>query len=199
MGVKHYIENQKKKVTMVVGIVVGVVLLSFALMYNGLVRKKNQVENVFASMDAMLKKRTDLIPNLVSTVQQYMQHERETLSELTEMRAKAVSGQLSADEKIVLQNQFSKALGGIMVAVENYPDLKADQNFINLQSSLNEVEEQISAARRAYNAAVTSYNNAIEMLPTNIMASMMNYQRKNVFEISEAERQNVDVKGLFNQ
>ena len=184
---------------MVVGIVVGVVLLSFALMYNGLVRKKNQVENLFASMDAMLKKRTDLIPNLVSTVQQYMQHERETLSELTEMRAKAVSGQLSADEKIALQNQFSKALGGIMVADENYPDLKADQNFINLQSSLNEVEEQISAARRAYNAAVTSYNNAIEMLPTNIMASMMNYQRKNVFEISEAERQNGDVNGLFNQ
>ncbi len=184
---------------MVVGIVVGVVLLSFALMYNGLVRKKNQVENVFASMDAMLKKRTDLIPNLVSTVQQYMQHERETLSELTEMRAKAVSGQLSADEKIALQNQFSKALGGIMGAVENYPDLKADQNFITLQSSLNEVEEQISAARRAYNAAVTSYNNAIEMLPTNIMASMMNYQRKNVFEISEAERQNVDVNGLFTQ
>ncbi|MEC9221620.1 MAG: LemA family protein, partial [Bacteroidota bacterium] len=165
---------------MVVGIVVGVVLLSFALMYNGLVRKKNQVENVFASMDAMLKKRTDLIPNLVSTVQQYMQHERETLNELTEMRAKAVSGQLSADEKIALQNQFSKTLGGIMVAVENYPDLKADQNFIQLQSSLNEVEEQISAARRAYNAAVTSYNNAIEMLPTNILASMMNYQRKNV-------------------
>ena len=184
---------------MVVGIVVGVVLLSIALMYNGLVRKKNQVENVFASMDAMLKKRTDLIPNLVSTVQQYMQHERETLNELTEMRAKAVSGQLSADEKIALQNQFSQALGGIMVAVENYPDLKADQNFIHLQSSLNEVEEQISAARRAYNAAVTSYNNAIEMLPTNILASMMNYQRKNVFEISEAERQNVDVKGLFNQ
>lgn len=184
---------------MVVGIIIGVVLLSFALMYNGLVRKKNQVENVFGSMDAMLKKRTDLIPNLVSTVQQYMQHERETLNELTEMRAKAVSGQLSADEKIALQNQFSKALGSIMVAVENYPDLKADQNFIHLQSALNEVEEQISAARRAYNAAVTSYNNAIEILPTNILASMMNYQRKSVFEISEAERQNVDVKGLFNQ
>ena len=184
---------------MVVGIIVTVVLLSFALMYNGLVRKKNQVENVFASMDAMLKKRTDLIPNLVSTVQQYMQHERETLNELTEMRAKAVSGQLSADDKIALQNQFSKALGGIMVAVENYPDLKADQNFIHLQSSLNEVEEQISAARRAYNAAVTSYNNAIEMLPTNILASMMSYKRKNVFEISEAERKNVDVKGLFKQ
>ena len=184
---------------MVIGIIVAVVLLSFAFMYNGLVRKKNQVENVFASMDAMLKKRTDLIPNLVSAVQQYMQHERETLNELTEMRAKAVSGQLSADEKIGLQHQVSRALGGIMVAVENYPDLKADQNFIQLQSSLNEVEEQISAARRAYNAAVTSYNNAIEMLPTNILASMMSYQRKNVFEISEAERKNVDVKGLFKQ
>ena len=183
---------------MVVGIVVGVVLLSFALMYNGLVRKKNQVENVFASMDAMLKKRTDLIPNLVSTVQQYMQHERETLNELTEMRAKAVSGQLSADEKIALQNQFSKALGGIMVAVENYPDLKADQNFIQ-PSIFIERSGRANFCSVGHIMRQTSYNNAIEMLPTNILASMMNYQRKNVFEISEAERQNVDVKGLFNQ
>ena len=84
-----------------------------------------------------------------------------------------------------------------MVAVENYPDLKANQNFLQLQGSMNEIEEQISAARRAYNATVTAYNNAIEMFPTNMMASMMNYKRKNVFEIPEEERKNVDVGKLF--
>jgi LemA protein len=182
----------------VIGVVV-VLVLAVIIIYNSLINKKNQVENVFASIDAMLKKRYDLIPNLVSTVQTYMQHERGTLNELTELRAKAISGGLSTDEKVGLDNKLSKTLGGIMVAVENYPDLKANQNFLQLQGSLNEVEEQISAARRAYNSAVTNYNNAVEMFPTNVFASAMNYQRKQVFEISEGERQNVNVKDLFNQ
>lgn len=128
-----------------------------------------------------------------------MQYEKNTLTEITELRAKAISGNLSDDEKVELDNKVTKALGGIMVAVENYPDLKANQNFMQLQRSLTEIEEQISAARRAYNAAVTDYNNAIEMVPTNILASMMHYQKKQVFEISQNERQNVDVKNLFAQ
>jgi LemA protein len=176
-----------------------VVILAIAIIYNSLVNKKNQVENVFASVDAMLKKRYDLIPNLVSMVQTYMQHERGTLNELTELRARAISGNLSSDEKVDLDNQLTKKLGGIMVAVENYPDLKANQNFLQLQGSLNEVEEQISAARRAYNATVTNYNNAVEMFPTNVFASAMSYRRKKVFEVSEAERQNVNVKDLFSK
>ena len=126
-----------------------------------------------------------------------MQHERGTLTEITEMRAKAISGALSDDQKVDLDNKITKALGGIMVAVENYPDLKANRNFLQLQQTLNEVEEQISAARRAYNATVTDYNNSVEMFPTSIMASMMSYKRKQVFEISEKERQNVNVKNLF--
>jgi LemA protein len=174
-----------------------VVILIPVLMYNSLVGKKNQVENVFAGIDALLKKRTDLIPNLVDTVKTYMKHEKDLLTKVTEMRAKATSGRLSDDERVELDNRLTRALGGIMVAVENYPDLKANQNFLQLQGSLNEVEEQISAARRAYNAAVTTYNNAIEMFPTNIMASMMNYKRKHVFEIPEEERKNVDVGKLF--
>ena len=101
------------------------------------------------------------------------------------------------DEKVDLDNKVTKALGGIMVAVENYPDLKANQNFLQLQGTMNEVEEQISAARRAYNAAVTDYNNAVEMFPTNILASMMSYKLKKVFEISEEQRQDVDVNALF--
>jgi len=166
-------------------------------MYNSLVGKKNQVENVFGTVDALLKKRYDLIPNLIETVKTYMTHEKSLLTDITELRAKATTGGLSDDERVALDNRMSKTLGGIMVAVENYPDLKANQNFLQLQGSLNEIEEQISAARRAYNAAVTNYNNAIEMFPTNMMASMMNYKRKNVFEIPEAERKNVDVGKIF--
>lgn len=177
--------------------VIGVLVLVFFGMYNGLVGKKNQVENAFSGMDVMLKKRYDLIPNLVSTVKQYMQHEKNTLTEITELRAKAVSGNLSNDEKVDIDNRISKAIGGIMVAVENYPDLKASENFLNLQRTLNEMEEQISAARRSYNASVMDYNNAVEMVPTNFIAGLMNYRRKTMFEIQETERKNVNVGDIF--
>lgn len=181
---------------LVIIVVVGILAM---ILYNTLVRKKNQVNNAFAGMDAILKKRYDLIPNLVSTVKTYMKHEREVLTELTELRAKAISGQLTPDDRVDLEKSINKVLGGIMVAVENYPDLKANQNFLQLQGSLNEVEEQISAARRAYNASVTDYNNAIEMFPTNFMASMMKYKQRTLFEIEESERKNVNVNKLFKE
>ena len=180
-----------------IAVVLIVIIIIPVLMYNSLVGKKNQVENVFATIDALLKKRYDLIPNLVETVKTYMKHEKSLLTDITELRAKATSGRLSDDDRVELENKMTKTLGGIMVAVENYPDLKANQNFLQLQGSMNEIEEQISAARRAYNATVTAYNNAIEMFPSNIMASMMNYKRKNVFVIPEEERKNVDVGKLF--
>lgn len=185
-------------ILIIIGVIV-VFVIVLVVLYNTLISKKNQVNNVFASIDALLKKRYDLIPNLVATVQTYMKYEKSTLTEITELRTKAISGQISDDEKIALDNKMAKVLGGIMVAVENYPDLKANQNFLQLQASLNEIEEQISAARRAYNAAVTAYNNAIEMFPTNILASMMGYREKMVFEIPDLERQNVDIKKLFSQ
>jgi len=169
------------------------------MMYNSLINKKNQVENAFGGMDAQLKKRYDLIPNLVSSVQTYMKHEADTLTQITDLRTKALSGDISDDQKVDLDNMITSKLGGIMVAVENYPDLKASENFNQLQRSLNEVEEQISASRRAYNATVTSYNNSVEMFPTNIIAGMMNMKHKNVFEIPDSERGNVDVGELFNK
>ena len=178
-------------------IILVVALLIPVVLYNSLVGKKNQVSNVFASIDTLLKKRYNLIPNLITTVKTYMQHERGVLTEITEMRAKALSGGISDDEKVRIDNKISKALGGIMVAVENYPNLKANENFLQLQGALNEIEEQISAARRAYNASVTDYNNAVEMFPTNVVASMMSYKKKMLFEISEKERKNVDVGKLF--
>jgi len=178
-------------------IAMGAIALVLIVMYNGLVGKKNQVENAFAGMDVQLKKRYDLIPNLVAAVKQYMQHEQDTLIRVTEMRAKAISGGLSSDEKVALDNQITKSIGGIMVAVESYPDLKANENFNQLQRSLNEVEEQISASRRSYNASVTDYNDAVEMFPTNILANMMSYKRKEVFVVTERERENVNVANLF--
>jgi LemA protein len=177
-----------------VGIVIAIGLF-LVMMYNGLVANKNQVENAFASVDVMLKKRSDLIPNLVATVKQYMQFEQQTLVEVTRLRSRAASA--TGDARIDLENQISRAIGNIMVAVEAYPELKANQNFVHLQESLNEVEEQISAARRFYNSAVNDYNNAVEMFPTNIMAQSMNYRLKKMFEATEQERRNVDVGNLF--
>jgi len=181
-----------------IAIVVPIVVIGIiVLLYNTLIAKKNQVINVFGSIDALLKKRYDLLPKLITTVKNYMQHERQILEKITELRAKAVSGQISDDEKVDIDNKLSKMLGGIMVAVENYPDLKANQNFLQLQGTMNEVEEQISAARRAYNTAVTDYNNAVEMFPTNILASMMSYKLKKVFEIPQEQRQDIDADKLF--
>lgn len=178
-------------------VIIVFVIIVPLMMYNALIRKKNQVENIFASLDALLKKRYDLIPNLIATVQNYMEYEKDTLTKITELRTKALSAEISSEEKIDLNNQISKMLGSIKIAVENYPELKASNNFVNLQNSLNEVEEQISAGRRAFNAAVTELNNAIEMFPSNIMAKIMNLKTRSLFEITESERQNVDVKSLF--
>ena len=180
-------------------IVVAIIAIIVIGMYNTLIRKKNQVSNIFATVDAILKKRYDLIPNLVATAQKYMEHEQHVLTEVTKLRAKALSGDASDEEKIEIDRKISKAIRGILVAVENYPNLKANENFLHLQATLNEVEEQISAARRAYNAAVTDYNNAIEMFPTNVMAGIINYRRKPLFEITPGEREAVNVHELFQR
>ena len=149
-------------------------------------------------MDVQLKKRYDLIPNLISTVKEYMTHERELLTKVTELRSKAINPGISSEERVDLDNQITGAMKGIMVAVENYPDLKSNTNFLNLQRTMNEVESQISAARRAYNAAVTDFNNGIQMFPGSIIAGMMHLTKKKVFEIPVTERQNYDAKNLFN-
>ena len=179
-------------------VIVLFIALFAIVLYNGLIRKKNEVDNAFGGIDVQLKKRYDLIPNLVATVQQYAAYEKELLQKVTELRAQALSGNLSNNEKVVLDNQMSGALRNLMVSVENYPELKANENFLHLQRNLNEVESQISAARRAYNAAVTNFNNGIETFPGNLMAGMMGLSRKQVFEIPDAKRENVNVKNLFN-
>lgn len=180
-------------------VVAFVILLIIVSIYNSLIRRRNQVDNAFGAIDAQLKNRYDLIPNLVATVQQYTSHEKELLTKITELRTKAVSQNIKPEDKIAVDNQITSSLSGLMVAVENYPNLKASENFIDLQKTLNEVESQIAAARRAYNAAVTDYNNSIQSFPGNLMAGMMLLKTKEVFTATETERTNVDVKSLFNK
>lgn len=180
-------------------LITGGIALIAVLMYNSLVAKKNQVDNIFASVDAVLKQRYDLIPNIVASVQEYMTHERETLEKITALRSDALKGGLDTESKMALDAKLSAALGGLMVAVENYPNLKANENFLHLQHTLSELEEQISAARRAYNQSVTDYNNAIEMFPTNFMAGFMKLTRKHVFATPTSERRNVGVDNLFKK
>ncbi len=175
-----------------------VIVVNLFFIYNSLVSKKNQVKNIFAGLDANLKKRYDLIPNLVATVSKYMEHEKSLLSEVTKLRSDANKPNVSDEQKIALDAKLSSALGSIMIAVENYPDLKANENVLHLQGTLNEVEEQISAARRAYNQAVTDYNNKIEMIPSNLVAMAIGYKRKEVFHIPDVQRENINVKELFN-
>lgn len=180
-------------------IVLAVIALILIVMYNSLIGKKNQVENIFAGVDAVLKKRFDLIPNLVASVERYMEHEKAILQKVTELRAEGMKKGISDEQKIALDAKLTAALGSITVAMEAYPDLKANENVMHLQRSLNEVEEQISAARRAYNQAVTDLNNAIEMFPTNLMAGWMGLGRHAVFAITASERENVNVHDLFKR
>ncbi|MEA5552172.1 LemA family protein [Anabaena cylindrica UHCC 0172] len=176
-----------------------VLAVLFTKLYNGLVYKKNQVDNAFSSIDVLLQKRWDLIPNLIAVAQNYKEFEQTTLTEIARLRNQVISERVNQNTRIQLEDQISKALGNILVTVEAYPELKSNQNFLQLQYSITEVEEQISAARRFYNSAVTEYNNGVEMFPSNILASGMNYQRKVQFQATSQERQNVNVRNLFNQ
>ena len=172
-------------------IVGGVTVVIIIAIFNSLIGKKNQVEFAFASIDAQFKKRYDLIPNLVSACEKYMGYEDTMLREITATRMKALEA--GNEERIELDSKLSNQLRSVFALAENYPNLKAVETFTLLQRSLNEVEEQLSAARRAYNAAVTVYNNACQMLPTSIAAGLMGYRTKSWFEATESERQPMKV------
>lgn len=173
-------------------IVIVVALLFVVGIYNGLVTRRNQVENAFAGIDVQLKKRYDLIPNLVEAVKGYMQHEKEVLARVIELRNKSYST-LTDEEKNDLDNGMQTIANGLRVTVEKYPDLKASENVMMLQRSLNETEEQLAAARRSYNAAVLEYNNSLQTIPSNIFANMFGFTRRNFFEAKAEERNNVNV------
>ena len=165
--------------------------------YNGLVYKKNQVSKSFSSVDVLLKKRWDLIPNLVAVVKNHMEFEQQTLAEITRLRSQVMSGEVSNEQRLTLENQITRTMGNVVALIENYPELKSDGHVTQLLESLNETEEQISAARRFYNAAVTEYNNALEMFPSNLVANHMRYQQQELFVTPAEERNNVNVGELF--
>ena len=173
-------------------------LLLAIILSNTLTYRRNQADNAFASVDVYLKKRFDLIPNLVAAVQQYMGHEKSVLTEITALRSEAMRSGLSGEEVIDINNRMNRALRTVNVAMENYPDLKSNTNILQLQASLNEVEEQLSAARRTYNAAVLSFNNGVQLFPSNLIAAIRGLRTRSYLETPEPERNNVDVRGLFN-
>lgn len=158
-------------------------------MYNGLVRLRNQVKNAWSQIDVQLKRRHDLIPNLVETAKGYMKHERETLESITQARSHAVEASGVAD-RAKAEGELNNALSRFMLVVENYPDLKASQNFLSLQEELSSTENKVGFARQFYNDQVQTFNIKIESVPSNIIAGMFNFKQAEFFEIeTPAERE----------
>lgn len=178
----------------VVVVVLLVLVISFISAYNALVKLRNSVEEAFATMDVYLKKRWDLIPNIVASVKGYAKHEAETLQNVISAR-NARYNDMTVDEKLEANKELSRGLASINVVAEQYPQLKANENFINLNNQLQRAEEDIANARKYYNAVVKSYNNKIQMFPSNIVASMFNFKRQPMFTIENSEeRENVKVE-----
>jgi len=173
-------------VYIIIGVVV-VLLIIFLVLYNGLVRLRNQVKNSWAQIDVQLKRRYDLIPNLMETVKGYMKHERETLEAVTKARnlAQQVSS-AGAGERAKAEGELSSALSRLLAVVERYPDLKANQNFLALQEELTSTENKISFSRQFYNDSVLRYNNQTQMVPSNIVAGMTGFKASEFFEVTVA-------------
>jgi LemA protein len=174
-------------------VVVGLIGITI---YNALVRKRNMVDQAFSTIDVQLTQRYDLIPKLVETVKVYMTHERSLLEDIVRLRSQAVSA-ATPEAKIAADNQLTRAMGQLTVTMENYPQLRSSDTFVQLQRSLNEVEEQLAAARRSYNAAVTDYNNGVQTFPNSLVAGTMGFAPRQTFVADEGKRRDVDMKGLF--
>lgn len=182
--------------TIVLIVIVGIiVLLAFYVIgvYNKLVNAKNKVENQFSQIDVQLKRRADLIPNLVETVKGYAKHEEGTLTAVIEARNKAVSA-TSINDKIDANNQLTGALNKLFALSEAYPELKANDNFLSLQNDLKDTEDKITYARQFYNDTAMEYDNLVEMFPSNIVAKMFKFKKFEYFKIDEKEKETPKVK-----
>lgn len=177
----------------VVLFVVVLIVLWAISTYNTLIKMRNNYEEAFSTMDVFLKKRYDLIPNIVETVKGYAKHESETLEKVIKARNSAIQA-TSAEDKINADGQLTNALKSIFALSEAYPDLKANTNFMNLQNQLQKIEEEIAGSRRYYNAVVKTYNTKTEVFPSSIIASMSNHTKKPLYIINEEQRENVKVQ-----
>ncbi len=176
----------------VLGIVAVILIYVFAT-YNSLVGLRNKVEEAFSTMDVYLKKRWDLIPNIVETVKGYAKHEKDTLQEIMSLR-NGTYDKMTTDDKVEVNNKLSQGLVKLMAVAEAYPDLKANENFKDLSSQLTKVEEDIANARKYYNGAVRTMNDKVAMFPSNIIANIFGFKKQKMFEANEAERENVKVE-----
>lgn len=181
---------------MIIGTIIVILLIILVLMfiyyYNKFIKLRNQGDESFSGIDVQLKRRYDLIPNLVETVKGYASHEKGTFEEVTKARSMAMNAQ-GVKEKAKAENMLSETLKSIFALSENYPELKANENFLNLQSTLSEIEENIQMARRYYNAVVRDYNIMCEAFPSVIIANMFRFKKRDFFEIEAGERKNVNV------
>ena len=169
-----------------------VLLIYIFVLYNSFVKLDNKVNEAFSTMDVYLKKRWDLIPNIVEVVKGYSKHEKNTLEELVSLRNKTYDN-MSNNEKIKTNESISNDISKIMVLAESYPELKASENFINLSKNLTKVEDEIANSRKYYNAVVRMFNNKVSMFPSNICAKIFGYKEKDMFEANSNERENVSI------
>ena len=177
----------------IVIILIVIIVLYTLITYNNFIKLKNMVKEAFSTMDVYLKKRWDLIPNIVETVKGYAKHEENTLKEIVELRNNSYDS-MTDDEKVQTNQRISKDIGQIMLLAESYPDLKASANFQDLSRELSKVEEDIANARKYYNGVIEMFNNKVEMFPSNIFAKLFGYKTKEMFETDERERENIKVQ-----
>ena len=171
----------------VVGVIVLILIFWVIGIYNNLVALRNNRENAFANIEVQLKQRYDLIPNLVNTVKGYAEHEKGLLERITQARTAAM-GATNLNDKIEAENALSSALAGLKVSVENYPDLKANQNFMQLQSELADIENKLAAVRRFFNSATKELNNSVQSFPNNLIANMFGFHKEPMFEVAPEQR-----------
>jgi LemA protein len=176
--------------------VIVVAAIAFIGTYNSLIRRRNAIDQAEGTIHVQLTQRYDLIPKVVETVKQYMGHERGLLEEIVRLRSQAMGGG-TPSERMAADNALTQAMGQLRISVENYPQLKSSDNFLHLQRTLNEVEEQLAASRRTFNASVVEYNNAIQSFPGMLLAGGMGMQARIGFVADEGKRADVDMKGLF--
>ncbi len=177
-----------------VGLGILAVLVIYAIAkYNGFIQKRNLVEEAFSTMDVFLKKRWDLIPNVVEAVKGAIKHEKETLSDLVKLR-NITYDKLTTSEKIETNSKVSKEIGKLLAIAESYPQLRANENFMDLSQQLSAVENDIANARKYYNGTVRAFNTDVDMFPGNIFAKIFGFKRQTLFEIDEAEKENVKVQ-----
>jgi LemA protein len=177
-------------VLILIGVLVLIVFWLISL-YNGLVRLRNRRQNAFADIDVQLRQRHDLVPQLVETVKGYASHEKELLLKVTEARTAAMAA-TTIDGKIVAEQQLTTALQGLKVQVEAYPDLKANQNFLQLQEELSDIENKLAASRRFFNGATTEYNNSVESFPSNLIAKNFGFKREIMFDLGTDTRKQME-------